>query len=97
MADSYVLGTPVRVSATWTVDGTATDPTTVKLRYRRDGRAETVDTYGGAESIITRVSAGSYRADIVPDHVGKWLYRWEGTGAATGASEGSFTVTSIYV
>ena len=94
---SYTLGTPVTVSVSFTVDSVATDPTTVILRYRRRGKPETTDTYGGGGSIITKTAVGSYQARIDPGEEGEWEYRWEGTAPAKGASEGTFTVTSSYL
>jgi hypothetical protein len=95
MAD-YTLGTPVRVIATWKVDGVLTDPTAVILRYRHSTKPETVDTFGEPGSIVVKDSAGTFYADIDPDEPGTWLFRWEGTGPAKGATEGSFTVKSIF-
>ena len=93
----YTLGTLVRVSATWTVSGTPTDPSTVVLRYIHEGQnGEMVDTYLGPGSLIVRDSAGTFHADIDPDGLGDWRYRWEGGGAAKAAADGEFRVISSY-
>lgn len=100
--DEYTLGTPITVSATWQVAGVDTDPdaVTLKVRKRHEGleqpTAEQVYTHGEAGSPITKVATGQYEAVITPASTGRWLYRWEGTGAAKGASEGAFRITSTY-
>jgi hypothetical protein len=86
----YDIGDNVRIYAPFVVGTTPTDPTAITLIVRKPSGTETTYTYGEAE--ITRSSAGNYHKDIVPDQHGEWKYRWEGTGAAVAAFEGSFDV-----
>ena len=56
---SYINGDTVRLSATFTVDGAVTDPTTIALRVKAP--SGTVTSYTRVSAEITRVSAGVYR------------------------------------
>lgn len=89
----YLLGDGVRLENTWkvpaTAAGTPTDPTTVTLRIEdRDGN---VSAYA-YPAAVSKVSVGRYRYDYVPAKTGRFTYRWEGTGAAQAAAEGTFYV-----
>jgi len=88
---SYINGDTVRLSATFTVDGAATDPTTVTLRVKAPSGTVTSYTYAATE--ITRVSTGVYRKDVLFDAAGTWYVRWEGTGAAAGVEEAAIVVS----
>lgn len=69
------------VSNTFTVDGAATDPTTISLIVTDpDGDAT---TYTYADEQITKVSTGVYRKDISCATAGRWQAVWVGTGAAS--------------
>lgn len=91
-----------------------TDPTAVRLVLlapdQRPGEGSTY-TYGGAMdtlcAAITRLSAGSYRADVVipvsDAKAGKWGVAWEGDGSVgsltpvVGSGETFFVVTKSAV
>lgn len=88
---SYINGDTIRVTATFTVDGAATDPTTVTLRVKAPSGTTTVYTY--TDGHLTRVSAGVYRKDVLFNAAGSWYVRWEGTGAAAGVEEEAITVS----
>ena len=93
-----LIETLVRVDAVWrvpaTASGTPTDPTTVSLQIRLPGGTLVSSVYGGATDAgtIVKDSTGRYHADYLPLTVGTHRYRWEGTGAAYAAGEGSFAV-----
>jgi uncharacterized protein YfaS (alpha-2-macroglobulin family) len=86
----YDPGTRVRIEAFFEVAGERTDPTTVTLRVRRPNGSVTVYTTGQ----LTKVATGHYRLELTPakTEFGRWVYRWEGTGACEAQIEGSFRV-----
>lgn len=86
MANVYDEGDLARISAAFTVAGTATDPTTVTLKVR-DPSGNT-DTYTYALGLVTKSSTGNYYKDITLDEVGRWYYRWAGTGTVVSQEEG---------
>ena len=76
--------------------GALADPTTVKLRWKRHGEAETLWTYL-TDSQVVRDSIGLFHADIPVAEPGLHYFRWEGTGSVTAAEEGTFSVESNFV
>lgn len=91
MADRHVVGDTVRITNTFSVAGTPTDPTTVTLVVTDpSGNTEGTYTYGGAT--ITKSSTGVYYKDLTVDEVGTWLYRWTGTGTVADVAVDSFDV-----
>lgn len=96
MSDPNV-GDVVRVTTTpgfTNAAGVLTDPTTVTLRWRPSGGAETAWVYL-TNAAVVRDSVGVYHADITPTVAGLHYFRWEGTGAVTAAEEGTFNVETI--
>jgi len=69
------------------VSGVPTDPSTVTL---------TVTDPTGATSApsVTHVSAGTYTANVACTVAGVWTYLWEGTGTASDAVAGTWTVVT---
>lgn len=78
------------IANTFSVSGTATDPTTVSLTITTPTGTATTYTYAAAT--ITRTSAGVYTKDITCSEAGIWTYLWVGTGAASDAQAGHWTV-----
>ena len=70
------------------VSGVPTDPSTVTL---------TVTDPTGATSApsVTHVSAGTYTANVACTVAGVWTYLWEGTGTASDAVAGTWTVVTV--
>ena len=70
------------------VSGVPTDPSTVTL---------TVTDPTGATSApsVTHVSAGTYTANVACTVAGVWTYLWEGTGTASDAIAGTWTVVTV--
>lgn len=90
---SYVLGSGVELPARFQkADKTLTDPTIVRLRIIDPTGAAVTHIYAVGSGLITRDSAGLYRAQIVPSIPGRWHYRWEGFGVLNAAAEGAFNV-----
>lgn len=78
---------------TFQVAGVNADPTTVSLTVTDPDGTATTYTYALAE--ITRSSAGVYTKDIPCTTAGVWLYLWVGTGAASDAQAGTWTVQPV--
>jgi hypothetical protein len=72
------------------VAGTPTDPATISLTVTTPAQVSTTYTYTAAQ--ITRNGAGDYQKDITCNEDGEWSYLWEGTGAASDAEPGTWTV-----
>jgi hypothetical protein len=90
MANTYDIGDLVRVTGTFTVSGTATDPTTITLKVLPPGSA--VLTYTYALSEVTKSATGVYYKDIPITSSGTWYYRWISTGTVVSAGEEYFHV-----
>ena len=90
MADRFVVGDTVTLTNTFTVSGTATDPTTVSLTVT-DPSGNT-DTYTYAGATITKTATGIYTKNVTADEAGIWSYTWTGTGAAADVADGAFEV-----
>lgn len=72
------------------VDGTLTDPTTVTLTVTTPAGVATPYTWAGGT--VTRTSTGIFTKDIACSEAGTWLYLWVGTGVASDAVAGTWTV-----
>lgn len=75
---------------TFSVNGTATDPTTITLVVTDPTGDATTYTYAGGT--ITRSSAGVYTKDVPCTEAGLWTYVWTGTGTASDVQPGSWRV-----
>ncbi len=90
MSDSlYEPGTQVRLSNIFSVAGTDTDPTTVQLKVKDPAGAVTTYDY---PATVTKDSTGHFHRDITPTVIGRWFYKWIGTGAVIATVERSFRV-----
>lgn len=85
MANLYSKNQTVRITGTFTVSGTATDPTTVTLKVQDPSGNE--DTYTYALSQVTKSAVGIYYKDLALDEVGRWFYAWVGTGTVAAGDE----------
>jgi hypothetical protein len=77
---------------TFSVGGVVTDPTTVALTITTPSGVATSYTFAGGT--ITKTGPGIYTKDLPCSEVGIWLYLWVGTGAASDAVAGTWTVSS---
>jgi hypothetical protein len=75
--------------------GVLTDPTLVRLLWRRHGEADTIWLVTAGQ--IVKDSVGVYHADITVAEPGLHYFRWEGTGAVVAAAEGTFSAESYFV
>jgi hypothetical protein len=71
----------------FSVNGTPTDPSAVTLTITDPTGATTTPA-------PTHSSTGTYTADVACTVVGIWAYLWEGTGSASDAQAGTWTVTT---
>ena len=92
----YIYQTEVRITALAEVGGVATDPTTVTLKIRKPD--DTVLTFTYPADII-KDSTGNFHYDYMPptiaadpEAIGKYHWRWDGTGSVKASDEGTFRV-----
>lgn len=86
---NYTIGDLIRLLVTFQdTTGAFVDPTNLILRIKLpDG---SVQEYSSGD--VTQTSKGKYQYDFLSTAAGTHRYRWEGTGTAQGAVEGSFKV-----
>lgn len=90
----WMAGSLVTSTATFIAEatGTATDPTTIVLKYLEPGGGVTTVTYPNA--FITRVSTGVYSAELDTTGLpGGWVAEWIGTGAVQAIAASTWTIT----
>lgn len=90
MPDRHVIGDTLRLTNTFELDGTETDPTTVSLAVTTPSAVATTYTY--AAGTVTRSGVGIYYKEIAAAEDGTYQYTWTGTGPAADVVAGSFTV-----
>lgn len=84
--NAYDVGDVVRLTGTFAVGGTNTDPSTVTLYVEDPGGNVATLTYADEE--LTKSGTGVYYYDQAIDEAGLWKYRFVGTGAAAAAVQG---------
>lgn len=87
----YDIGDLVILKATFLVDETPTDPTTVTFRLLRPDKTKVVYVYE-TDDELTSAETGIYEVQVPITKSGTWTYRFEGTGDAIAAEEASFNV-----
>jgi DNA-binding beta-propeller fold protein YncE len=90
MATNYTEGSQVTVTGTYSIGGTATDPTTVTISYRNPNGV--VVNVGGTAVAVTNPSTGVYKLDIAANIPGKWHYQFLGAGTVVALAENFFIV-----
>jgi len=83
-------GQSVKLSASFTVDGAAADPTAIELDVLDPSGTTNAYTYALAQ--ITKDSTGHYHKHVTLDEEGVWKWRWSGTGNVIAAEEGEIRV-----
>jgi hypothetical protein len=89
---SYQMGMAVKMSCTFTVSSTNTDPTTVTLEITDPNGTQTDYTYAGGT--VDKDATGIYSKTITPNLAGYWKYRFVGTGACIAANSFKFVMVS---
>ena len=90
MANEYDLNDTWEPTVTFTVDGAATDPTTVSLLVIPPDKQSTTYTYAGGT--VTKEGTGVYSKQIALTQRGVWYCKYTGTGACAAAAEVTITV-----
>jgi hypothetical protein len=86
---TYTVGQPVRITATFKVGSTLTNPTSVTVSVKDpDGVV--------SNPSATNDSTGIYHVDITPAKKGRYAYRVAGTGACIAAAEGEFNARTEF-
>ena len=85
MSNVYDIGDGIRLTGSFSVDDTPTNPTTIVVTL-------TDPSGNSGTSAPSNSGTGEYYEDIVVDEPGSWHYRYVGTGAVVAASEGHFSV-----
>jgi hypothetical protein len=83
------VGDNVRLTNTFLLGDTATDPTTVTLDVTDPLGTKTTYTYAAS---ITKDSTGVYHKDVPATSVGEWQYRWVGVGVVDAVAQSRFAV-----
>lgn len=86
---TYQLNDIAKLSATFTVSGVDTDPTTVTVTVRDP--TGTVTTYTTSNG-VTKDATGQYHLNLTVGVSGRWAYKWSGTGTAVDNEQGVFYV-----
>jgi len=91
---TYVVGTPLRLSFTFTSEGTLADPAAILLEILSPDGTLTSKTLADAQ--ILQDSTGHFHYDLVGDELpavpGKWYYRVTSTNPAESAGESTFFI-----
>jgi len=94
MANTYDLGDGITFTATFTVSGANTDPTTVLFKITTPDGVTTTYTYG-VDAELVKSATGIYYVDYVTAQSGEHKYRFAGTGVPA-ATENIFNVKQSY-
>lgn len=97
VVNEYIYQTEIRLTANFQVGSVNTDPTTVTLKIKKPDATVLTFTYAAAQ--VIKDSVGNYHYDYMPptiavdpSAVGKYRWRWDGTGAVKASGEGEFKV-----
>ncbi|NOR90904.1 MAG: hypothetical protein GQ524_11705 [Anaerolineales bacterium] len=89
---AYDIGDIVRVTAYFTIDGVATDPSSGPTCKYKDPSAVVVTKTHPGDAEVVKDATGRYHLDVTIDESGTWFYLWAGTGTAQASEEGNFDV-----
>lgn len=84
-----LIGSIPTFSATFSVEGVATDPDTVTFTFGVGDEPVTTYTYG-TDDEVSKDAVGAYSVAIAVTERGRYYGRWEATGDAGGVSELTF-------
>jgi len=88
MANTYDVGTGVRLKGWFTVTGTYSDPDVIEMYLRKpDG---SVNTYTFAGGGVSKETTGKYFVDVFVDSSGQWWYEFFGSGTVNADRESYF-------
>jgi len=89
--NEYPVGNVVRIYGTWSISGTAINPTAVLLELQR-GETKNRFVYGQDVEVKLLVT-GTYYMDVVADPKGLYTYLWYSSGTGQAAQQKNFLVT----
>lgn len=89
--NSYTLGSMIRLTSTFKVSGTNTDPTAITFKVRAPSGTVTTYVYG-TDAQLVKSATGVYYVDYTPAAEGVYAWRMAGTGTCVAAEEQQFTV-----
>lgn len=87
--ETAVIGSLKRLSATFKVNGMATDPAAVTFKLRDPAGTLTTYVYG-TDAQLVRDSAGAFHVDWPVAAAGRHFVKWDGDGAADVAAQTEF-------
>lgn len=87
---TYQLNDQPKLTVTFTVAGTPTDPTTVTATVRKGDGTST--NYTVAAGQIVKDATGVYHLYVTADVAGRWSYKFAGTGTVVDVEQGVFYV-----
>lgn len=91
---SFPLGQPLVVDATFSVAGVPTDPTAITFRIREpDG--DILQYTWPPNGVIVKISNGVFQGQATPTKLGMHGYRMIATGTAAGVIEDTFLVSTV--
>lgn len=93
---SFDSGDTIRFANTFSVSGTATDPTTITFRIKDPNQVVSTYVYLTNAELV-RSGTGAYRIDLILSLPGEYWHRWEGTGTAPGAAEDRIKIIRSHV
>lgn len=94
-ANTYLVGQTAKLLATFTLDGSDADPTTVSVVVRRPDGIRQTYVYGVGADVV-KDSTGHYRLNYTPTLAGNHWHYWVSTGAAAAAGELMFVVSPAH-
>lgn len=79
--DQYILNNPARITIyIATAAGVLTDPSALRVEYRKPSDTETRLLVYGTDAEIVRDGVGSFHLDLPNDEAGRWKGHWESDG-----------------
>jgi hypothetical protein len=90
MTNTYDKGDMIRLSSQFTISSVLTDPTAITLLIIDPDRSTGTYTYVAGQ--VQKSATGSYYMDISLDLVGRWDYRFIGTGTVQATADSLFLV-----
>lgn len=90
-ANSYVLGTQVRITVTFaSTAGVPVDPT--PIRFTTESPTGVLAVITSTSTSVVNPSSGEFYLDVLPASLGTWGYRVESLGTLKLAGEGHFFI-----
>lgn len=91
MNNSYVVGQTAKLMASFTLNGSPVDPTTVAVTVRRSDGIMVRYVYGTDVELV-KDATGDYRLNYTPAVAGPHWHYWVSTGTGATAGELMFIV-----